>query len=281
MATVDTSGTSPAELAKVMVGREVLSNVEKVDTIQEQVVVQVTDLSARTDKGLPALRQVSFQIRRGEILGIAGVSGNGQKELVEALTGTRAVTSGQYQVAGRNLTNTPPRTMLHAGVGYIPEDRLAQGVAGSLSVADNLALGRHHHSFSRGLAIDYGAMRRHAQELVRDFDVRTPSVDVPVRSLSGGNIQKLILARELSRQPIFLIAHQPTRGLDVGATEYVRQKLVDAKKAGVAILLISEDLDEVLDLADRVTVLYEGHLTMAPPGADHHTIGLMMAGEKT
>jgi len=281
VATRRTDATDRAELARLMVGREVVFQIDKTPAEPGEVVVVVEDLVARNEKDLVAVNGVSFSLRAGEILGIAGVSGNGQRELAEVLTGLRRPERGEVRLNGESLRQTSVRQLIERGIAHIPEDRMRRGLALPLTIAENVVLHSYREpSFSQGVLLNYGAIRAHAEALSQAFDVRTPSVDVPARQLSGGNAQKVILARELYGQPRFLVANQPTRGLDVGSCEYVRKKLVEARDGGTAVLLISEDLDEVMDVADRIAVLYEGRLTEAPEGADIQTLGLMMAGEQ-
>ncbi len=281
IATVNTSDTEKKELAKMMVGREVLFQVKKPDVPPGNEVLRVEDLWVLNDKGLEAVRGASFAIREGEILGIAGVSGNGQKELVEAMNGLRPVERGHVYFGQKDLTNAPPKEMIDQGVGYIPEDRMSVGLATSLPITENILLKRQSDpQFNYGWFLNEAAVKTTTQTLVQHFDVRTPSVTIPVGRLSGGNIQKIILAREISRNPKLLIASQPTRGLDVGAIEYVQTILLDQKRQGKAILLISENLDETLQLSDRIAVIYEGQIVGIVPAkeTDRREIGLMMAG---
>jgi len=275
--TVNTAETNERELARMMVGRETFGVRREEEHAGGEPVLRVESLCVEDDQGLPALKEVSLTVRAGEILGIAGVGGNGQKELAEALSGMRSPTAGRIFVGGRDLTGATPSTFTAAGVGRIPEDRHA-GVVGELSVAENLAL-EHLQDFIRGGLLDREAMQRHAQELIDRFQIKARSID-RARTLSGGNLQKVILARVLSRNPQVVIASQPTRGLDVGATEYVRQQLLQQRARGAAVLLISEDLDEILALADRIAVIYEGEIVGILPAsdADPERLGLMMSG---
>ena len=272
-----TAGVDDRELASMMVGRPTVG-VERPEAGRAgEPVLSVRGLSATGRQGLPALRDVSFELRRGEILGVAGVSGNGQTELVECLCGMRRPTAGRIEVDGADVTGARPAEVVAAGVGRIPEDRHA-AVVGELSVAQNLAL-EHLGEFRNGPQLDDGRLRRHADELIKRFTIRaTP--DDPAVTLSGGNLQKVILARVLSRDPKAIVVSQPTRGLDVGATEYVHGELLSQRERGAGVLLVSEDLDELLALADRLLVLYEGEIAGELPaaGADPERIGLLMAG---
>jgi len=278
--TKPTAQTTKEELAQLMVGRAVLFQVDKQPCRPGAVALEVESVEALNDRQLPALRGVMFSIRYGEVLGIAGVSGNGQRELAEVIAGLRPATAGRIQLDGKDVTNAPVRKLRSLGMAHIPEDRMGQGLALPLSIAENMVLDSYRlPEFGRGPFLSHGAIEQRAQQLVESFDVRAPGIHVPAQQLSGGNLQKVILARELHRQPRVIVANQPTRGLDVGSCEYVRGKLIEARDRGAAVLLISEDLDEVLDVCDRVVVIYEGCLTMAPPGADHQLLGLMMAGE--
>jgi ABC-type uncharacterized transport system ATPase subunit len=282
-ADVPAEGTTKTQLAKLMVGREVLFQVDKKKAQPGIIVLQVDNLIADNDRGLPALRDVSLQVRAGEIVGVAGVAGNGQRELAEALTGLRVAKSGKMRLGDILLDNHTQWLNLGRQLAHIPEDRAAFGSIPDLSVAENLIL----KCFSRppiaaGWSINAKAVHQNAVRLVDVYQITTPSVDTPVRMLSGGNLQKVILARETSERPQLMIAVHPTRGLDIGATEAVHKLLVEQRDAGTAILLISEDLDELLSLSDRLVVMYEGQIVgeMPAEGADIHIIGLMMAGTK-
>ena len=246
-------------------------------------VLTVTGLSAENDRGLPALRDVSLQVCAGEILGIAGVAGNGQSELAEVLTGLRRCTGGTASLGDTPLNSATHWQEVGQKLAHIPEDRSAVGSVPGLSIAENLILKRFNKPpIASGWSINSGAVHTNALQLVEDYQIATPNVDTLVRMLSGGNLQKVILAREISGHPALMVAVHPTRGLDVGATETVHKLLVEQRDTGAAILLISEDLDELLSLSDRVAVIYEGRIIgeMPAEGADIHVIGLMMAGTK-
>jgi ABC-type uncharacterized transport system ATPase subunit len=220
-------------------------------------------------------------VKAGEILGLAGVSGNGQRELAEVITGLREATQGHVHLAGEDITNAPAKALIERGVAYVPEERMHDGIIREFTVAENLILRDHGTSpYARGGFFNFRAINERAKELVRNFSVKTPTLETPGKSLSGGNIQKLILARELSRQPRVLIAAQPTRGLDIGAIEYVHETLIRQRRAGTATLLISEDLDEILTLSDRIAVIYEGRIMgeVSSDKATAESLGLMMAG---
>ena len=282
-ADVPAEGSTKAQLAKLMVGREVLFQVDKKRAQPGSIVLQVDNLKTDNDRGLPALRDVSLHVRTGEIVGVAGVAGNGQRELAEVLTGLRVAKSGKMRLGDLLLDNHTHWLDLGRRLAHIPEDRAVYGSIADLSVAENLIL----KCFSRppiaaGWSINAKAVHQNAVRLVDVYQISTPTVDTPVRMLSGGNLQKVILARETSERPQLMIAVHPTRGLDIGATEAVQKLLVEQRDAGTAILLISEDLDELLSLSDRMIVMYEGQIVgeMPAEGADIHTIGLMMAGTK-
>jgi simple sugar transport system ATP-binding protein len=283
MGTVLTSGTTTRELARLMVGREVVFTRRNVshDHVRPDVVLEVEDVWADGDLGAPALRGVTLTLHAGEILGVAGVAGNGQRELAEVITGTRPRTAGTVKVAGRALRGQDPREAIERGVAHVPEDRLGTGIAPSLAIADNLILKAYRHAplSTRGW-LRRPRIRAHAVDLLRRFGIVAPGPQARTRGLSGGNLQKVLLARELSSAPRVLVAASPTRGLDVGATETVRELLIDAATRGVGVLLVSEDLDEILALADRVAVLYEGRIMglVEPHETDVDRIGLMMAG---
>jgi len=279
--TVPNQGMTRNELARMMVGRDVLLDRPHEGLGLGEVKLAVSGVSAVGVVGLPALRDVSFEVRGGEILGVAGVSGNGQRELAEVIAGLRSVTGGRVEVAGQDVTSWSPGKHTAFGMGYIPEERMHDGIVQEFSVAENLMLDDHTRPpFSNGFFLNFGAIATRARQLVRDFNVRTPSIDTPTRSLSGGNIQKIILARELARDPRVLIAAQPTRGVDIGATEYIHERILDQRRHGTATLLISEDLDEIFALSDRIVVLYEGRVMdiVAREQATAEQLGLLMAG---
>jgi len=283
VATRRTSETSPDELARLMVGREVLFRVDKTACEPGDPVLEVERVRARNDKGLPALRGVSLTVHAGEILGIAGVAGNGQRELAEVITGLREATAGEVSVNQKRITNCRPLRAIEAGVGHIPEDRVGMGLVGDMSVANNLALKAYRDSsFSRGPVLSPQGMRSFASDLIAEFDIVTPGPETRVKFLSGGNLQKTILARELTACGGLLVAVHPTRGLDVGATETVRKQLLEERDRGTAVLLISEDLDELVEVADRIAVMFEGQIVgvTAADEVDIDEIGLMMAGEQ-
>jgi simple sugar transport system ATP-binding protein len=240
----------------------------------------VDELVVQDDRGQDAVH-VSFEVRAGEIVCVAGVQGNGQTELVEALTGLRSVVSGSIDLSGHDLTRRSPNEVLDAGVGHIPEDRQRDGLIVSFSIADNLVLNTYDRApFARGVVRDFFAIRRAAEERARRFDVRTPSVDAAASTLSGGNQQKVVVARELSRSISLLIASQPTRGLDVGSIEYIHEQIVAERDRGIAVLIVSSELDEVLALGDRILVMFRGRVfgQVAGDKATREELGLLMAG---
>ncbi len=282
-ANVPAQGTTKSQLARLMVGREVLFLVEKEKIEPGEIILTTDRLCAYNDRGLPALRDVSLQIRAGEILAIAGVAGNGQRELAEVLTGLRSATSGSAHFEKTPLDNHTNWLEIGQHLAHIPEDRAAVGSVPSLSIAENLILKRFKRPpIAKGWSINKAAVRQNATRLVQEYNIATPTVETPARMLSGGNLQKVILARETSEKPKLLIADQPTRGLDVGAIESIHRLLMEHRNRGAAILLISEELDEIFSLADRIAVMYEGQIVgeMPAEGADIHQIGLMMAGVK-
>jgi len=271
--------TAEREMASLMVGRPTFGVERQPDNDRPTVepMLRVRALSADGAHGLPALSDVAIEVRPGEIVGVAGVSGNGQTELVDVLSGMRAPTSGSVTVSGDELAGAGPGRMMRAGVGRIPEDRHAS-LIGDLSVAYNLVM-EHLDDFQRGGRIDERGVREHADELIRRFDIRARPDDT-LSTLSGGNIQKVLLARVLSRDPRVIVVSQPTRGLDVGATEYVRTQLLARRTSGAAVLLVSEDLDELLAMSDRLIVMYEGRIVgeMASPDVNIEQLGMLMAG---
>ncbi len=277
----DTAGSTKASLARMMVGREVVMKPRRAELEKGEVRLALRNLHATSDRGTPALRGIDLDLHSGEILGVAGVSGNGQRELAEVITGLRPAARGQVLLEGQDVTGSSPGALTEKMMAYIPEERMKDGMIQDFSVAENLVLREHHLvPYSRSGFFNHQAIAGHADELIRTFQVKTPSRETLAKSLSGGNIQKLVLARELSRRPRVLVAAQPTRGLDVGATEYVHARLLDQRQEGTAILLISEDLDEILSLADRIAVIYEGQIMGVIDGdeATAERIGLLMAG---
>jgi simple sugar transport system ATP-binding protein len=276
-----TEGATRHSLAEMMVGREVKLAPDKPDVSVGEPALTIRDLEVIGDRGFPMVNGLDLDVQAGEILGIAGGSGNGQRELAEAIGGLRESSRGTVTIAGVDVTNRPPIEMRHAGLAYVPEGRMKNGSIGSFTVSENLLLIDHNDRrfLNRGL-YDFGAIRKHCQALVDEFAVKTPTLETTVKSLSGGNIQKLILARELSGTPKVLIASQPTRGVDIGAAEYIHKRLVEQRAEGTAILVISEDLDEVFALSDRIAVVYEGRIMgiLDPATTSREAIGLLMAG---
>lgn len=275
--------TTEAELAKMMVGREVILQVAKEPAQPGEVILDVQDLRVLDDRGATAVDGVSLQVRAGEVLGIAGVQGNGQTQLVEALTGLRHVESGTITIQGQDMSHATPRAILEAGTAHVPEDRQRDGLVLSFSVEDNLVMNTYYlPPFAKGIILQEDEIEKVAQERVELFDVRTPSVLIPASNLSGGNQQKVIVAREFSRPIDMLIASQPTRGLDVGSIEYIHRRIVEKRDEGCAVLLVSPELDEILSLSDRIAVMYKGQiLAVVPAGeATKEGLGLLMAGVK-
>jgi ABC-type uncharacterized transport system ATPase subunit len=280
--TISREGATEDALARAMVGREVLLRVDKAAADAGEVLLRVEDLHVRDDRGLEAVRGVSFDVRAGEIVGIAGVDGNGQSELIDALTGLRSVASGVITVQGQDLTRATARQALDAGLGHIPEDRHRRGLVLDFSLAENLVLHDYRKEpFSRLGWINPRRWIRWAAGLLREFDVRGGGPTTRGGSLSGGNQQKVVIAREVSRDPSVLIAAQPTRGLDVGAIEFVHRRLVEQRDAGKAVLLVSLELEEILSLSDRILVLYEGRIVAEfPPDVSEEEVGIAMTGAR-
>jgi simple sugar transport system ATP-binding protein len=277
---VPAAGMTKRELAQLMVGREVLERLEKTERQPGPVVLELAGVSATSDRGLVALDDVHLSVRSGEILGLAGVAGNGQTELAEVITGLRP-SRGRITVNGKQVANRPVVEVIDAGVAHVPEDRTGTGSAPNLSLTDNLIMKSYRSPpIGGGWRIDRVRARQKAEELKETYEVSAPSVDTEARLLSGGNLQRLILAREISSEPGLMVAVQPTRGLDVGAIETVHRLLLAQRAAGTAILLISEDLDEILLLADTIAVIYEGKVTEPVPTdhADIAELGLLMTG---
>jgi general nucleoside transport system ATP-binding protein len=282
VATVDAAGATRRSLAAMMVGREIeLGRQDDGDRLPGEAVLVLGDVCADGDRGTPALRDVSFSLRAGEIVAVAGVAGNGQRELAETIAGMRPATKGTIRANGRALRGGDPREAIAAGIAYVPEDRLGTGVAPGLSVASNLVLKSYRRPpASRGPLLLLGRIREHARSAMHAHDVRATGPEVPARQLSGGNLQKVVLAREFSGEPAVVVAASPTRGLDVAAIETVHAYLREAAANGVGVLLISEDLDEIFVLADRIVVMYEGAIVGERDAATAtvEDLGLLMAG---
>jgi simple sugar transport system ATP-binding protein len=279
--TINKTETNTRDLARMMVGREVFLKIDKPLMEPGDVVLEVEDLSALDNRGLPALKNVNLNIRRNEILGVAGVDGNGQTELADVIAGMRKVTGGRITVGGKEATNNSPLDIIKMGVAYIPPDRQHTGLLLNFSLTENL-IGKNYFRppFSKSGVLQKKAIDDFSEKAINEYDVRTPGPDLQAKLLSGGNQQKVVLARELSGQPDLVIASQPTRGLDIGATEYVRTRMVEARNRGAAILLISTELEEIMSLSDRIAVMYEGEIMgiVSAKDADIHEIGEMMAG---
>jgi general nucleoside transport system ATP-binding protein len=281
IATVPAADATPQSLATLMVGREIRPARRDGPREVGEACLELHDVGAEGDRGLPAVRDVSLTVRRGEILGIAGVAGNGQRELAETIAGMRPPTGGTVRVTGRKLKAGDARAAIGAGIAYVPEDRLGTGLAPGLSVADNVVLKSYRKPpASRGPLLLVRKIRELAEALMQRYDVRASGPDVPARQLSGGNLQKVVLAREFSGDPVVLVAASPTRGLDVAGIEVVHAYLRDAAERGVGVLLISEDLDEIRTLADRIAVMYEGAIVGERDAstATVEELGLLMAG---
>lgn len=273
--------SSEASLAALMVGREVILQVDKSAAHPGEAVLQVRDLRVNDDRGHGAVDGVSFEVRAGEILGVAGVQGNGQTELVKALTGLQTPLSGQIMIAGQDVTAATPRQVTELGVAHIPEDREEDGLVKSYPIVDNVILNSYYRPpFSQNFVMDGAAAVKQAQDVVDRFDVRTPSIYVGAGTLSGGNKQKVIAGREFSRPIKLLVAAQPTRGLDVGSIEFIHKQIVAQRDAGVAVVLVSAELDEILALSDNIAVMYRGKIIDILPAAqaDREKLGLLMAG---
>ena len=277
----DTKDMDKKSLARMMIGRDVVFNIQKEKIERGDKVLSINKLFVMGDKGLTAVDGISFEVFKNEIFGIAGVSGNGQRELIEAITGLRKAESGSITIDGKQITNRSPRMIYNAGISHIPEERIKFGIAPGLYLYENSILKQHRRKkFSKRLFLAYKHIKDHATDLVALFQVMTPSINIQTKNLSGGNIQKLILGREINDNPPILVASHPTYGLDVGATEYLRNQLLKRRKEGGAVLLVSEDLEEISELCDRIAVIFKGEfmgiLESEDPRMDD--IGLMMAG---
>lgn len=278
---VTVKNTTPDELAAKMVGRKVSFSVDKQDANPSDCILKLSNVEALDNRGIPALKSLSFELKRGEILGIAGVEGNGQRELIEVITGLRRVESGEIHFKDKPIHNLSPRQISESKVGYIPEDRHKKGLVLDFTVSENTVLKNYYHpEYNSKLFLDYDKINKHAVDLIAEYDIRTPSETTPARALSGGNQQKVIIAREVDSDPDLLIATQPTRGLDVGAIEFIHKKLIEQRDKGKGVLLYSLELDEIMNLSDRIAVMYEGRIVgiVDPKTTSEQEIGLMMSG---
>ncbi|CAH0211816.1 Galactose/methyl galactoside import ATP-binding protein MglA [Peribacillus sp. Bi96] len=281
--TVNVSETNPNELASLMVGREVLFKTEKTAAAPSDVVLEVRELEVKDPRGVSAVRNLDLTVRAGEIVGIAGVDGNGQSELIEALAGLRKTTAGSIKLNGKEISNLKPRKITEAGVGHIPEDRHKHGLVLDYSIGENIVLQTYYQQpFSKAGILNSKKIFEKARSLIKSYDVRTPSEYTPARALSGGNQQKAIIGREVDRNPDLLIAAQPTRGLDVGAIEFIHKRLIEQRDAGKAVLLISFELEEIMNVSDKIAVIYEGEIVaiVDPKETTEQELGLLMAGSK-
>jgi ABC-type uncharacterized transport system ATPase subunit len=284
----DLSTATEQSLASLMVGRSVVLRVDKGVAHPKETILTVNELKAMDDRGIMSLNGATFTVRSGEVLGVAGVEGNGQTELVEVLTGLRPAAGGDLFLENKSLIGQSPRSSTEAGIGYVPQDRQRFGLVLPYGVDDNLVLSSYYRApFTKGLVINHKAIGRYAQDLVKKFDIRTPNVETQAGKLSGGNQQKAVVAREFSRDNKLLIAVQPTRGLDVGSIEFIHRNIINQRDAGVAVLLVSSELDEIMSLSDRIAVIYKGQIlaivdNIARTDEEHEALrnelGLLMAG---
>ncbi|RYM06661.1 ABC transporter ATP-binding protein [Sporolactobacillus sp. THM7-7] len=281
--TVNISETNPSRLAEMMVGRKVRTPVNDTPYAPKEKVLEVKGLTVLDNRKVPAVRQLDLEVHGGEILGIAGVDGNGQTELIEAIAGLRHVQEGQIKLNGQDITGRRTRKIVEAGLGYIPEDRQKHGLILDFTISENMVLQTYYRGpYARAGVLNHKVMARKAKQLIQAFDVRTPSEKTLARSLSGGNQQKVVIAREMDRSPALLMAAQPTRGLDLGAIEFIHNQLLEEKQKGKAVLLVSFELDEILHLSDRIAVIYEGRIMdiVKPKETNENELGLLMAGRK-
>lgn len=281
---VAVADTNPDDLAEKMVGREVTFAVKKRNAQPKEIILSVQNVTAMGNRGVPALNNISFDVRAGEILGIAGVDGNGQSELIEALTGLRKVMSGKIMLRDKDITNRTPREISESGLSHIPEDRHKRGLVLDFGMNENMVLETYFYPrYNKNGFLNYEEIDKQAERLINEFDVRTPSIYTQARALSGGNQQKAIIAREIDKDPDLLIAAQPTRGLDVGAIEFIHKRLIEQRDKGKAVLLLSLELDEIMNVADRIAVIYEGTIVgvVNPKETNEQELGMLMAGIKT
>ncbi|MCM3765704.1 ABC transporter ATP-binding protein [Neobacillus niacini] len=279
--TVNVSETNPNELASLMVGREVVFKTEKKESVPKQDVLVVKDLVVKDSRGVTVVNGLNLNVRAGEIVGIAGVDGNGQSEFIEAITGLRKAENGSVKLNDKELFNLPPRKVTEAGVGHIPQDRHKHGLVLNYPMAENMVLQTYYKQpYSKNGILNFKEIYKQAKKLIAEFDVRTPSESALARALSGGNQQKAIIGREVDRNPDLLIAAQPTRGLDVGAIEFIHKRLIEQRDNGKGVLLVSFELDEIMNVSDRIAVIYEGRIVAVvnPKETDEQELGLLMAG---
>jgi simple sugar transport system ATP-binding protein len=278
---VDVEGATRQSLAQMMVGRAVKLAPDKTEAKPGEIALEIRGLRVARDRGGDGVRGLDLDVHRGEIVGVAGVSGNGQMLLAEAIAGLRVPTAGSIKIAGTDVVGMTPRHVRDVGLSYVPEKRMKDGAIGDFSVAENMILIDHNESrYLNGGLYNFAAINEHCQQLVDEYAVKTPSIETPAKNLSGGNIQKMIIAREFSGTPEVLVAAQPTRGVDIGAAEYIHTRLIEQRDQNTAILMISEDLDEIFGVSDRVAVMYEGRVMgiVDPKTATRQQVGLMMAG---
>lgn len=281
--TVDVEGTNENELASLMVGREVVFKTEKKESEPKQPVLVINNLTVKDARHVKAVNDLNLTVRAGEIIGIAGVDGNGQSELIEAITGLRKAESGTIQLNGNDITKLPPRKVTESGVGHIPQDRHKHGLVLDFPMSENIVLQTYYKQpYSKFGILDFKAITKKAKEIIAEYDVRTPSESTLARALSGGNQQKAIIGREIDRNPDLLIAAQPTRGLDVGAIEFIHKRLIEQRDQGKAVLLVSFELEEIMNVSDRIAVMYEGQVVAVVDAktTTEQELGLLMAGSK-
>lgn len=280
--TVTTAETNPDQLAEMMVGRQVVFKTEKTPAHPKEVILQVENLTVTDNRNIERVKNLNLSVRAGEIVGIAGIDGNGQSELIESITGLRKVSSGKVTLKGKDLTNLKPRKITETGVGHIPQDRHKHGLVLDYPISYNIALQTYYQKpISKAGIIDYKEVNKLAKAIIEEYDVRTPSPSTEARALSGGNQQKAIIGREVNRDPELLIAALPTRGLDVGAIEFIHRRLIEQRDKGKAVLLISFELDEVMNVSDSIAVIHDGSIidTVKPQETTEQKLGLLMAGQ--
>ncbi|WP_277679908.1 ABC transporter ATP-binding protein [Gracilibacillus dipsosauri] len=281
--TLNVDETNPTELASLMVGRDVSFKINKTPANPKETILEIRDLHVNNTRNIPAVKGLNLDVRAGEIVGIAGVDGNGQTELIEAITGLTKSNTGSIILNGKEIRNLSPRKVTESGIGHIPQDRHKYGLVLDYSIGENMVLQTYYHKpYSKAKILNYKEIFKKAKDLIEEYDVRTPNEYTKARALSGGNQQKAIIAREVDRSPDLLIAAQPTRGLDVGAIEFIHKKLIEERDKGRAILLMSFELDEILDVSDRIAVMFDGQIVaeVKPEETNEQELGLLMAGSK-